>query len=88
MMNKTVRKTIATICMGAAVLTLTPAVSWAETAVVPLNNQKENVIAPYMLYIDRAKCNLDISGSTATVDWLYTGIQILQQKQKLLQNCR
>jgi hypothetical protein len=67
-MNNKTKKAIATICMGAAVLTLTPAVSWAETAVNPLNNRQEQAIAPYMLYIQRATSSLSISGTTATVD--------------------
>lgn len=83
-MNKNVRTTIATICMGAAVLTLTPAVSWAETAVIPLNYQQESAIAPYMLYIDRAKCNLDISGSTATVDCAVYGNSNTATKAKVI----
>ncbi|MBQ3206141.1 MAG: hypothetical protein IJB37_06285 [Peptococcaceae bacterium] len=68
MMNQKMKKTIATMCMGAAVLTLTPAVSWAETAVNPLNNLQESSISPYMLYIKDSTCNLNISGSTATVN--------------------
>ncbi|MBQ2837708.1 MAG: hypothetical protein IJE67_06245 [Peptococcaceae bacterium] len=67
-MNQKMKKTIATMCMGAAVLTLTPAVSWAETAVNPLNNLQESSISPYMLYIKDSTCNLNISGSTATVN--------------------
>ena len=67
-MNQKMKKTIATMCMGAAVLTLTPAVSWAETAVNPSSNQQESSISPYMLYIKDSTCNLRISGSTATVN--------------------
>ena len=67
-MNQKMKKTIATMCMGAAVLTLTPAVSWAETAVNPLSNQQESSISPYMLYIKDSTCNLRISGSTSTVN--------------------
>lgn len=67
-MNQKMKKTIATMCIGAAVLTLTPAASWAETAVRPLNNQYESVISPYMLYIQEAVCDLSITGSTAKVN--------------------
>ncbi len=66
-MNNKMKKAVATVCMGAAVLTLTPAVSMAETAVMPLNNQQETEIAPCMLYIREVKSNLNISGTTATV---------------------
>ena len=67
-MDKKFQKAVATVCLGAAVLTLTPAVSWAETAVNPLNNLQESSISPYMLYIKDSTCNLNISGSTATVN--------------------
>lgn len=67
-MNQKMKKTIATMCMGAAVLTLTPAVSWAETAVNPLNNQQESSIAPYMLYIKDTDYSLKINGTKATVN--------------------
>ncbi len=72
-MNQKMKKTIATMCMGAAVLTLTPAVSWAETAVNPLNNQQENIVSPYMLYIKESICDLSISGSTAKVNCSVAG---------------
>ncbi len=49
-------------------LTLTPAVSMAETAVIPLNNQQETEIAPCMLYIQKVTNVLNISGTTATVN--------------------
>lgn len=67
-MNHKIRKAVATICMGTAVLTLVPAVSMAETAAIPVNNQQENGVSPYILYIREAQSNLKISGTTATVD--------------------
>lgn len=67
-MNKNMKKAVATICMGAAVLALTPAASMAETVVKPVNTQTESAIAPYMLYIRQATSVLSISGTTATVD--------------------
>ena len=36
-MKQKTKKLVAGICMGAAVLTLTPAVSWADTAGVNVN---------------------------------------------------
>ena len=67
-MNNKMKKAIATVCMGAAVLTLTPTVSMAETAVEPFNYQSQNAVSPYMLYIQKATSVLTISGTTATVD--------------------
>lgn len=66
-MNSKMKKTAATVCLGAAVLALTPAVSMAETAVAFTDNQQATEIAPLMLYIEEAKSNLNISGTTATV---------------------
>lgn len=83
-MNQKMKKTIATMCMGVAVLTLTPAVSWAETAVNPLNNYQEEVIAPCMLYIDRATCDLAISGSTAKVECYVNGNPNSATKAKII----
>lgn len=83
-MNQKMKKTIATMCMGAAVLTLTPAVSWAETAVNPLNNLQESSISPYMLYIDRASCDLSISGSTATIECSVNGNPNSATKAKII----
>lgn len=78
------KKVVATICMGAMVLTLTPAVSWAETATMPCNNQQESAISPYMLYIDRAKCNLDVSGTIANVDCSVSGNAGSATKAKII----
>lgn len=83
--NKTkMKKAVATICMGATVLTLAPAVSWAETATMPCNNQQESTISPYMLYINRAKCNLDTSGTTALVECYVAGNPISATKAKIV----
>ena len=82
-MNQKMKKTSATMCMGAAVLTLTPAVSWAETAVNPLSNQQES-IAPRMMYIDRASCDLSISGSTASVECYVNGNPNYATKAKII----
>ncbi|MBR5318741.1 MAG: hypothetical protein IKU46_04005 [Peptococcaceae bacterium] len=67
-MQNQMKKAVATVCMGAAVLTLTPAVSMAETAVEPFNYQSQNTASPYMLYIQKATSVLTVSGTTATVD--------------------
>ncbi|MBR2626975.1 MAG: hypothetical protein IKD30_01835, partial [Peptococcaceae bacterium] len=66
-MNQKTKKIVASICMGAAVLTSVPAVSWADTAVVPVNEQS-NQVAPCMMYIADANSSLAISGTTATVN--------------------
>lgn len=83
-MNNKTKKAIATITMGAAVLTLTPAVSWAETAVNPLNNQRSSIISPYMLYIQDAVTDLYISGNTATIDCSVTGDRNSATKAKVV----
>ncbi len=72
MQNK-MKKAVVTVCMGAAVLTLTPAVSMAETAVEPFKQQVETEISPMMLYIEDVKSNLTISGTTATVTATVSG---------------
>lgn len=84
MMNQKMKKTIATMCMGAAVLTLTPAVSWAETAVNPLNNQQESTISPYMLYIKDTDYSLKITGTKATVDCSVQGDPVSATKAKVI----
>ncbi len=83
-MKKTMKKVVASFCLGAAALTSVPAVSWAETAVEPLNCQLELSIAPYMLYIEDAQCSLDITGSTATVDCFVTGRRTTATKAKVI----
>lgn len=83
-MNNKMKKGIATICMGAAVLTLTPAVSWAETAVNPLNNQQEQAISPYMLYIYEVKSNLTVSGTKATISASAVGYESYATKTKIV----
>ena len=65
-MQRKTKEVLATICLGATVLTLTPAVSWAETAAIPVICQQKTEIAPYMLLINRVECDLDITGTTAT----------------------
>ena len=84
MMNPKMKKTIATMCMGAAVLTLTPAVSWAETAVNSLNNQQESMISPYMLYIEGADYSLKITGNTAKVECSVSGNTDTATKAKVI----
>ena len=73
-MNSKMKKTAATVCLGAAVLALTPAVSMAETSMKPVNAQTENAISPYMLYIRQTTSVLSISGTTATVDCSTLGV--------------
>ena len=83
-MNNKTKKAIATITMGAAVLTLTPAVSWAETAMNPLNNQQGSIISPCMLYIYEAKSNLTISGTKATISASAIGYESYATKAKIV----
>lgn len=71
-MHTKTKKVLATICMGAVVLTSVPAAAMAATAVNPVS-QQENEIMPYMTYIQRAKCNFGISGTTANVNCSVTG---------------
>lgn len=80
-MHTRTKKRIATICIGATVLTLVPAVSWAETAEIPLNNQQ---VSPYMLYIYDAISKLSISGTTATVNASVTGYANEATKAKVV----
>ncbi|MBR5317996.1 MAG: hypothetical protein IKU46_00145 [Peptococcaceae bacterium] len=83
-MDKKFQKAVATVCMGAAVLTLTPAVSMAETASLSVNHQQENVIVPYMLYIDDIVCGLDINETNATVDCSVWGQEGVATKTKII----
>ena len=71
-MHTKTKKVLATICMGAVVLTSIPAVAMAATAVNPVS-QQENEMMPYMTYIQRAKCDFGISGTTANVECSVTG---------------
>ena len=66
-MHTKTKKILATICMGAVVLTSVPAV-----AANPVS-QQENEIMPYLLYIQNALCEFGISGTTANVECSVTG---------------
>lgn len=83
-MNNKMKKAAATVCLGAAVLALTPAVSMAETAMKPVNAQTENAISPYMLYIRQTTSVLSISGTTATVDCSTLGVVGEATKAKII----
>lgn len=83
-MQKKTKEVLATICLGATVLTLTPAVSWAETAAIPVICQQETEIAPYMLLINRVECDLDITGTTATAKCYVTGDPNAATKAKII----
>ncbi len=83
-MNSKMKKTAATVCLGAAVLALTPAVSMAETSMKPVNAQTENAISPYMLYIRQTTSVLSISGTTATVDCSTLGVVGEATKAKII----
>lgn len=82
-MGKKMKKAAAAICLGAAVLTSVPAVSFAETAVEPVN-QQDNDIAPRMQYISSAECSLRIDGTTATVDAWVDGHVFTATKAKVI----
>lgn len=72
-MRKTLRRMTAAACLGTAVLTLVPTASLAEAVAIPVINQQESAIAPYMLYISDWGNKLTISGRTATVDCFVKG---------------
>jgi len=82
-MGKKMKKAAAAICLGAAVLTSVPAVSFAETAVEPVN-QQDIEIAPRMQYIEDARCSLGIDGTTATVDCWVNGDVFDATKAKVI----
>jgi len=65
-MQKKAKKFVATVCLGAVVLTSVPAVAMAATADDSIT--KHSIATPYMTYIVDADCGLSISGTTATVD--------------------
>ena len=83
-MNSKMKKTAAIVCLGAAVLALTPAVSMAETAMKSVNAQTEHAISPYMLYIRQTTSVLSISGTTATVDCSTLGVVGEATKAKII----
>lgn len=83
-MNKKIQRAVATVCMGVAVLTLTPAVSMAETASLPVKYQQEHVVSPYMLYITDIVSSLSISGTKATVDCSVLGRDGVATKAKVI----
>ena len=77
------KKIIAAICMSAVVLISVPTVSLAETVAEPIN-QQESGIAPHMTYISEARCELAISGTTATVDCWVKGDVLDATKTKVI----
>lgn len=83
-MQRRKKEVLATICLGVTVLTLIPAVSWAETAAIPVICQQETEIAPYMLLINRVECDLDITGTTATAKCYVTGDPNAATKAKII----
>ena len=83
-MQRKTKEVLATICLGATVLTLIPAVSWAETAAIPVICQQETEISPYMLLINRVECDLDITGTTATAKCYVTGDPNAATKAKII----
>ena len=73
MFGKNVRKTVAAILLGSAILMLVPAISMAESVIEPVSSQQESEIMPRFTYIADALCDLRISGTTATVDCWVAG---------------
>lgn len=82
-MKNMMKKTVAAICLSAAVLISVPAVSLAETAVEPAN-QQESGIAPHMTYIVEARCALSVSDDIATVDCWVKGDVLEATKTKVI----
>lgn len=82
-MQSMMRKAAAAICLSAVVLTSAPAVSLAETAEEPINQQEDGIM-PYMTYISEARCALSISGTTATVDCWVNGDVLNATKTKVI----
>lgn len=73
-MQKNLRKLTAAFCLGTAVLALVPAPSLAEAAAIPVINQQEKEIVPYLLYIADAESKLSISNRTATINGSVIGV--------------
>lgn len=70
MIRQKLKKIIAILCLGTAVLALVPAPSWAEAA-APVSYKHGNSVTPYLLYIADSQCDLSISNRVATVNcWL------------------
>lgn len=80
---KNMKKIVAVVCLSAVVLISVPAVSLAETAVEPVN-QQEGDIAPHMTYIVEAMCRLGITETTATVDCWVKGDILDATKAKVI----
>ncbi len=72
-MKKSIRKFLAAVLVVSTMLILAPTVSMAETAVEPITSQQENEIMPRFTYIADALCDLEINGTTATVDCWVAG---------------
>ncbi|MFR6290057.1 MAG: hypothetical protein ACLUKQ_01230 [Peptococcaceae bacterium] len=72
-MRKTLKKMTAAACLGTVVLTLVPTASLAEAVAIPVINQQESAIAPYMLYISDWQSKLTIVNRIAKVDCWVNG---------------
>lgn len=75
---------LAATCLCATALTLVPAASMAEAAVVPVNYQQENDVVPYMMYIVDSRATLGISGQTASVSCWVKGDSSYATKAKVV----
>lgn len=78
------KKILAATCLSATALTLVPAASMAEAAVVPVNYQQENDVVPYMLYIKSSSATIDISGQTASISCWVKGDSSYATKAKVV----
>lgn len=67
------RKFVATLLLGSAVLMLVPMTSMAEAVKDPVDIQQETTISPRLTYIAEAMADLSISNNTATVDCWVNG---------------
>ncbi len=83
-MNKNLKRTVATLCVGTMILSATPEISVAETIVMPFNNAQDELIAPHMEYITTAECQLTIRGTTATVSCAVEGDYYDATKAKVI----
>lgn len=83
-MQKRMKKMTAAFCLETAVLALVPAPSMAEAAAIPVINQQESSIVPYMLYITYTRSNILVSGRTVTVDCRMTGEKSTVTKAKVV----
>ncbi len=82
-MNKNLKKIVATFCMGTMTFSVMPAVAMAERT-IPFSFSQDELIAPYMQYIDLAYCQLTIDEEMATVEGYVAGDYYNATKAKVI----